>query len=303
MRIIILLSLFLAGCAGLETDPGYRPGLLAERSSGSKASLQSYESLHFIIRGRDYSRIIAVSELCERIYRKIMFDTNLLSFKPKENYNIVIYRTRQEYHIETGYPYWSGGGTVTELLGKVLPQERETKARTSIVTFEEAASPSLLAHEISHLVFNEFMDFMTPYDADRVRWLNEGLATYEEMEFYRPGEREEVLRATRPNVRLNAPSLDQAIAFHPFNTEVVELGNYVINGRRLPFTNIDLWYWQVRSIVGFLIEGQGEFKFYFLINALKRGMTVTDAIAEAFPGKWRNLSDLENEWRQSLGRL
>src|SRR5439155_22167847 len=83
----------LCGCAGLE--PAIEESL--SRGKADLSGFQTYESLHFTVKTKNYDHSRQVTEICEQIYNKIMFDTNLLSFKPRENYPIVIFTDKQEY--------------------------------------------------------------------------------------------------------------------------------------------------------------------------------------------------------------
>ncbi|OGR96994.1 MAG: hypothetical protein A2902_05260 [Elusimicrobia bacterium RIFCSPLOWO2_01_FULL_64_13] len=294
---VFFLSLCLGGCAGFEVQPG--PGEAGLPASAGSVPFQSYESLHFVVRARDYSLARDVAESSEEIYRKVMFDTNLLSFKPRESYRVTIYEDRDQYRDLTGNPDWSGGVTTTLLLGRGIPGEREEKARTSIATYEEVLTPRLMAHEIVHLVFNEFMEFADARIAERVRWLNEGLATFEELEYCSESERSEFFRMTQPLLRKHAQPLPRVMSANPFLESASALGSYSAGGRSVLYTNIDVWYWQSRSLVEFLILDHGRYNFYLFMEALKRGRPVEDALRDAYPGKWGGLGDLESEWRGS----
>ncbi len=297
MRKALLLTLLLSGCAGWEIEPpGSMPASNANRQYDS--GLQNYSSLHFAVNAVSSGRAIQVANISEDIYKKVMFDANLLSFKPRENYPITVFPSHAEYQRQTGYPAWSGGGALTQPLGQVLPSEREVRALTRIDTFEEVLSPSLLAHEITHLVFNEFMAFYMQDDAERVRWLNEGFATYQEMEALSPQDRDDYVHLTRSLVQQNSMSLDKLVNFNPFRDPTLNLGSYNFRGRSYLYTNIDLWYWQSREVVSYLISAQGRYNFYLLLSALKSRKTLEQSIAEAYPGKWRSLRDLESEWAQ-----
>jgi len=184
-------------------------------------------------------------------------------------------------------------------LGQLLPEEKEIRARTSIYTFEPVATLPLFAHEITHLVFNEFMEFYNPDEAEKLRWLNEGLATYEELQFYSDTEGQEMRRLTRPLVRQNAYPLKTAFEFKPFRERVVSLGSYVLAGRTHYFSNIDIWYWQARELAAFLIESKGRYNFYVLMNALKQKKSIDAAIQEAYPGDggtWES-------WKMNGGKI
>lgn len=297
-----LLPIFFYGCAGIEvvqTNP-VREQTSQVDSQSAQPDFRTVETLHFILQGQDEIKLRKTGNLCEEIYKKIMFDTNLFSFKPRQNYLLVIYRDQMEYHLKTGYPLWSGGGTVTKLLGQTLSEDQRDVARTSIYTSEDVTSHALLAHEIAHLIFNEFMDFKTGKDADAVRWVNEGLATYEELEGYKKVEREEFLKVTAPLLKQNPIPLRDSMKFKPLKEEVKVLGNYFFRDNSIAFTNIDLWYWQARNVIKFLIEKQGQYNFYLLLNALKQGKDFISALNDAYPGKWASLEGLETEWRQSF---
>lgn len=280
-------------------EPSTEEAPVVPRPAGQsvQSTFQSYESLHFIVRGRNNLPLSKIANGCEEIYTKIMFDTNLLSFKPKENYLISIFRDKLEYQMETGYPSWSGGGAVTQLLG---PSEKEIKSKTAIYTWETMAAPPLLAHEITHLVFNEFMDFSSVEDMDAVRWLNEGLATYEELGWYPEQERKEFLQVTKVLLRQNALPLNQAIQFKPFHEKVQWMGSYFFMGQTYLFSNIDLWYWEVRSVTEFLIEKEGQYPFFQFLDSLRRNKDLTLALSDAYPGKWKDLATLEDEWKRWL---
>lgn len=318
---IFVLFVFAAGCADMELPiPAGAPQTpVAEPNPGAPQTrrqifdsafqtepeddlprMNVHETLHFSIHGWSIQQMADVGQACEAVYRKIMFDMNLLSFKPRENYRVTIYRDQQEYQERTGYPGWSGGGTVTQMLGAVLPSERQQRARTSIVTYETAVSPPLLAHEICHLVFNEFMNFGDNETARKVFWLNEGLATYEEMEARPAAEKSEYVGITRSLLRSHRLPLNEAVSVRPMELRQELLGSYFFGGRTYQYTNIDIWYWQMRDVTEFLIRKKGNYNFFLLLNALKNGRDINGALSEAYPGMWRNLSDLEAEWKSSL---
>lgn len=302
-----MAMLFFAGCAGWEVYPsgtaGNGRGVVGNDhdviGNGRDHSLQSYQTLHFIVMAPTLSKAEQTAQISEKTYEKIMFDANLLSFKPKENYPIVIYRDGLEYQQKTGFPRWSGGGTSTQLLGRVLPAEREIRALTSIQTFIEIITPSLLAHEISHLIFNEHMEFFTAEDAERVRWLNEGFAMVQEMEAWDSPERDEYVKLTRSLILSDPMPLANLTSFNPFRDPQINLGSYIWRGRSILYTNIDLWYWQSRELTSYLIQTQGPYNFYLLLEALKGRKPLEQAISEAYPGKWRGLSELEAAWKQT----
>lgn len=296
--LLILAPFFISGCAYLDQVPGEESA--APASDLALSGFKKQESLHFIVYAYDSATAAKAADIAEDVYKKIMFDANLMSFKPRDNYRITIYRDQEEYTAKTGYPRWSGGGTVTVPVGQILPTERDVRARSSIVAFETYLTRSLLAHEISHLVFNEFMSYATTEEAAQTVWLNEGLATYEEFEAYDTSVRSSFSTLSRSLLRSHAVSLEEAVKFRPIYAIPQVLGSFTLGGTRQNFTTIDVWYWQVRTLTEFLIQKQGQYNFYLFLDSLKRKRDVVAALGEAYPGRWRNLSDLEVEWRQWL---
>lgn len=302
MCFLIFLALVLAGCGGLEVIPPSSPKskVSGNLPTSARDTYQTYESLHFRLQGKNFLRLKEIAKTAEEIYSKVMFDTNLFTFKPRQNYLLVVYADPNDYFKETGNPPWSGGATITELAARVLPSEREEKARTSIFMVESALTVPILAHEITHLIFNEFVALSSLEEANFFRWLNEGLATYEEFSWREKSERETFLQAIQTSLKQFAMDFETMTDFAPFKIDQHELGSYFYKGERYVFTNIDLWYWQVRSVVGFLIEKQGRYAFFQFLNILKQKKNLTLAMADAYGAKWKNLKELENEWRQSL---
>ncbi len=298
---ISILSLTIySGCAALETIQFENTGSHDIEVDDIKEKMQSYDSLHFTIYGYNITRLNQVADFAESIYKKVMFDANLLSFKPKQNYQITIFNSKDDFLKVTGYPSWSGGGAITVPSGMILPSERENVARTSIVTFEEMAVSATLAHEVTHLVFNEYMNFSTPEEANKNRWLNEGFATYEEYETYEYSEKEYYLNTTRDLYKKHLLPLAELISFNPFTSPSRILESYTFKNRVYVYTTLDLWYWQSRSVVSYIITEKGKYNFFLFISALKRGNALDSALEQAFPGTWRTINDLERDWLQTM---
>ena len=291
-----ILFFFILGCSSL---PEIEVPLNSNTSWGTQ-SMKYYESLHFKVSAYSYENAIEVSKISEEIYNRIMQDLNLLSFRPKNPYPIIVYQDQEEYHRSTGYPGWSGGATVSIPLGSLLPAERESLPRSIILTYETILSPAILSHEITHLVFNEFMEFSTREDSSRFFWINEGLATYEENQTYQDWEQNEFAAITQRLVKENIISLDRVMSFYPVYENQKILGEYSYKNKTWRFSNIDIWYWQVSRLCGFMIERKGKYNFSVLLQALKSGKEFQEALVEAYIGQWRNLQDLEREWKNTL---
>ena len=232
---LLALFILLPACAGLEVIPSGNASAEPSAPYAVPDNLQSQPTLHFLVKGTNYNTITQVGNLCEEIYNKIMFDTNLFSFKPKQNYLIAVYRTKSDYHHATGYPIWSGGGTVTQPLGQILPSERDNRARTAIYTWEENLSPTLLAHEISHLILNEFMEYQTYSDMKNTYWINEGFATYEETSYYDLHDQETIYKTAAPHIYYGLPlrndGLHRATTPADFSDATISTAPNIISAR------------------------------------------------------------------------
>ena len=60
--------------------------------------------------------------------------------------------------------------------------------------------------------------------------------------------------------------------------------------------SVSAWYQQAHSMVRFLIERGGRIGFGQFLAALKGGASVDKALADGFPGSWRDLADFYSAW-------
>ncbi|MFA6093882.1 MAG: hypothetical protein WCU88_10020 [Elusimicrobiota bacterium] len=249
-----------AGCVPLPED-----GSSPERGGITRASFSPLDPgaktaacLHFEVRAYSSASAEAVCSLAERSYERIMRDTSLYSFMQREPYPIVIYGSHEEYVRKTGMPQWSGGAA----------------AGNSLFTYESPATAGVLAHEMTHLIFNEYMGRQT-YS---LRWINEGLAVFEEQQA--SGR----LPAALPPGR--APlSFDRMADTAPLSESSFDAS---------------AWYAQASSVVRFMIERGGQIGFGQFLAALRDGRPVTEAVRAGFPGTWNSLAEVESAWRGTV---
>jgi len=273
---LIPVLFLLGGCAALWDENPVEPPV----PSPQNASLQPkripgpdpgfggpYPSLHFVIEG--YSEFPQqVAEISEKIYSEVMNKTALYSFKPQENYRIVVYKNKEEFATKTGQPDWSGG----------LNTGRE------VFSYEQAGLNMVLAHEITHLIFSEFLGDRTK----EFRWLNEGLAMNIEILFHptlTPDEQkrewEEVL-AKSPKF-----SMEEIIAFNPYKE----------NPER-----VNVWYKTAASLTGYFLDKGGAFNFSLFLKAVRSGMRVDDAFKSVYSGKFGSAEELFTLWKGDVTR-
>lgn len=272
MKFFLFIAFVLSGCANfvpLDEVPsskatpqplGYRDIAGVDAGSGLP-----FTSLHFVVEG--YGAMpIDKSQTLEKIFTTVMDKTALYSFKPKENYRAVIYRTQEEYRAKTGQPEWSGG----------------MKLGRGVFTFEQYDVDSVLAHEITHIIFGEFMEGQE----QKYRWLNEGLAMYIEAHF-EPGKQVNDIQAAWVSRMREVPilTLDEILRFKPYSEKA---------------RDVELWYATVADFTAFLIQNGGAFNFSLFLKQLREGGSVDQALTQAYPGKYRSMEELYAVWRGTL---
>ena len=223
-------------------------------------------SLHFKVRAYGADTARRTSEQAEACYQRIMVDTNLFSFMPSGLYQIVVFGSQDEYRRKTNQPSWSGG----------------VSYGNAIYSFVGGQLNEIIAHEMTHLIFYEFMG-----RSDSVqRWVNEGLAVYEEAKAAGGSNVPvDLFGGLRPLLRAQPLTMDQMIHLVPASEKE---------------KTVSLWYAESESLVQFMIERGGRLGFSQFLQGLKDGRNFDQAIGSGFIGVWRNLSDLTQSWQTSI---
>lgn len=267
---IPVLLLCLSACvelppAGVTQQPLRKA--LESPYDGLDPGYKELETAHFKVTAYTTAAAALYAGLCEENYSRIMQDLGLYSFVPSRPYNVVVYRDAGEFHKKTGQPDWSGGAAYGNAL----------------LLFEEDSNRGVIAHEMTHLVFNEFMGLS---QAAQLRWLNEGVAVYSET------------RADSSSSAAYSAVLNSSLANNPIPfSQMVNLAPQA-EARR----TVDRWYAQVGSVVGFMIRNGGSFSFSLFLDALRGGADMDGALAKAYPGGWRTFSDVEKAWKLEVLR-
>ncbi|OGR74433.1 MAG: hypothetical protein A2089_06835 [Elusimicrobia bacterium GWD2_63_28] len=269
-KLLAVLLLFSCGCVEVPSSdaPAVAARLPVESPyKGLDPGYKTTETAHFVINAYDSSAAAHYASLCEENYSRIMQDLGLYSFVPARPYNVVIYRDAAEFHAKTGQPEWSGGAAYGNAL----------------LLFEGEGLRATMAHEMTHLVFNEFMGLS---QAASLRWLNEGVAVYEEM------------RSDTGSAAVYAARLANTVTPNPVPfTQMVNLAP-----QNESLRNVDRWYAQVGSVVSFLVRQGGSFSFSIFLGKLRDGATVDRALEDTYNGMWRKLSDVEKAWILEIQR-
>lgn len=254
MALLAAAALLSGACVSLPAGDGPLPSALPSEATFPRLDpgAQRLASLHFETSAYSSDGAKAASETAEALYRRIMEDTGLYSFMPRELYPLVVYGSHDEYLRKTGLPQWSGGVSVGR----------------AVYLSEGGGFRPILAHEMTHLIFNEFMGRS---DASQ-RWVNEGLAVYEE---------EEARGGLRGRAFSQAIPFREMVQLAPLGERDVVVGD---------------WYSQVGSVVRFMIERGGRVGFGEFLKALRDGRPLDEAIRAGFPGNFSGTGALEAAW-------
>jgi len=177
---------------------------------------------------------------------------------------IYVFKTKEDYLEGTGRKEWSHGFA--------------SYRSKSIFSYEwnEGFVESLLPHEITHLIFRDYVGFT----GEVPRWLDEGVAQWEE-----PKKRKYVRRVMKsylkerkwiPVKRLTSMNIRQS------DDE----------------DTVRLFYVQSVSLVDFLIKRYGANDFIYFCRQLRDGKSMTEALTFAYPTQIRNLEELEEQWKK-----
>jgi hypothetical protein len=270
-RVFVLI---IAASAACIPYPGELPddgrgrsysGVMEGVYPGLEAGAQENSSLHFKVKAYGQDTVLGVSATAEAAYTRIMTDTGLNSFMPRGLYQVVVYGTQDEYRKKTGQPDWSGGVAVGN----------------AIYTYSSARLDSVLSHEVTHLIWFEYMGRVNPDH----RWINEGLAVHQENKAVGSRGQGDMFSSLRGQMRSQTIPMDQMIRLVPATERAYE---------------VSLWYAQAESMVRFMIERGGRIGFSQFLGALRYDKNLDQAVAEGFPGSWRTLEELERDWKRSL---
>ncbi|MDD5428358.1 MAG: peptidase MA family metallohydrolase [Candidatus Omnitrophica bacterium] len=225
------------------------------------------KSEHFIVYyfdGENFAR--EVSQWAEKYYDNIASD---LGYARYDNFwtwdkrvKIFLYRSREEYLRSTSAQNWSYGFA--------------NYYKKEIVSYANSAKfiDTLLPHEITHLVFRDFVGFKGEVPI----WLDEGVAQWEEA-----GKR-----------KASAEMMKALIA----RGEIIPLEQLMRMdvSRESNESATNRFYIEAITLVGFMIREYGESKFTLFCRQLRDGATVNKALEFTYSDSMRNIDELEKKW-------
>ena len=273
MTAAVLLAAALGACSDLPEDTAPSRNAAATaimRAPFAPLDPGSYEqvSLHFLVRAYGADQARRISDQAEAFYQTIMQDTNLYSFMPSGLYEIVVYGSHEEYVAKTKQPAWSGG----------------VAYGNAIYSFNDAQLNQTIAHEMTHLVFNEFMERSRP----DLLWLNEGLAVYEQGKAASgKSVPADIFGQFHAQVRAQPIALEEMLSFVPLSEKTED--------PKVP--KVTLWYAQAESMTQYLVERGGRIGVSQFLQALKDGKGFDQAIGSSFVGIWNDLPGFYQAWK------
>ncbi len=213
-----------------------------------------------------------ISSVIEDIYHRIIEDLQY-QIKPTRKIKIYIFKDKEEYRDKIRQPMWS--------VGRVIYN------KNSFYSYEGVNLAGLIPHEITHLLFYNFMD--RKYEPVSMRWLSEGLAMYEENKIVQSS----LVNSLRRRIELlkegqyySMPDLIKADMLQTRDSAL-----------------INLWYAQSFSIVEFMITQLGREKFNVFCLNIKEYNDVEKALINTYGNKFEALEDFQKQWLKHIQTL
>jgi len=253
---------------------------------------------HFIVyTQQEDARVREILRQAENYYRDI---AERLNFPRRSKFwlwndrvKIYLYAQKTDYTSRSQEPEWSQGVT-----------DYATKAISSFVMSEDFMD-SVLPHEIAHLIFQDF--YGAENNASPPDWLNEGVAQWAEDQETKRKLKERARDLLESKGLLSLPDIFLTnIPFIKKNPN--RLCFRLIRSKRdrysviilSPDVLIDTFYVESGSLVGYLIETLGIFRFAEFCRELSRDKTIQEALQEAYPKQFQSVEDLDDQWRAYL---
>jgi len=258
------------------------------------APMRGVNSDHFIVEheatAADFAR--QVSLRAEEYYASIADELGYVRYdnfwRWDNRVRIVIYADHDAYQRATGRPAWSHGYA-----------DYAQKKICSYV-WGDGFLDTLLAHEIAHLIFRDFVGFK----GEVPLWLDEGVAQWTHQR--RSGEFASQM-AQFKSAGISLPLADmmrmdiRGLAAEAQITLPALTGGTArnVSGQTL----IGVYYRQAVSLVGFLIQRYGTDRFVQLCRQLRDGRTLAEALPFVYPTQMRTVTDMELQWQEYVEEL
>ncbi|MFC1807845.1 peptidase MA family metallohydrolase [Candidatus Omnitrophota bacterium] len=224
---------------------------------------------HFIVYHID-DRQFAKDTLreAEKFYDRIAHD---LGYSRYDNFwqwdkrvKIYIYSTHEDFLEATGRQKW--------IYGLAMYDEKE------IITYRwnEGFLKSLLPHELTHLIFRDFIGFK----GEAPLWLDEGVAQWQEEE-----KRKVAFKIVKHLIKGK-----HLIPLDELTQMDVREGSDALTSQK--------FYAEAVTLVGFMVEKYGGTRFTMFCRQLRDGKSINKALSFAYTTSIRDLNELEKRWME-----
>lgn len=240
---------------------------LALRGEASQVAWQELKADHFIVYyAKDEAFAREVARKAEYCYNQVASDLGYARYTNfwqwDKRVKIWIHPDKTSYLRATGQPSWS--------IGNANYFKKEVSSYVGSDRFVEETLP----HEITHLVFRDFVGF----EGQVPLWLDEGVAQWQEL-----SKRQLVkifVRQLYDEKRL--VSLRRLTVMTPAHLRSDEAA------RR--------FYIQAASLVDFLLERFGKDEFVHFCRQLRDGKSFDESLRFAYGARLSGIQDLEKAW-------
>lgn len=229
---------------------------------------QTSKSQHFIIYYQE-APVGFVDELinkAENYYNGIVDEIGYrrLDFWSWDNRaKVYLYKNSEDFHTDTQRSAWTGA--------VVSVRNRLMKTFVGQVHFFD----SLLPHEMTHIIFREFIGVNTPLPL----WIDEGVASSQEKSYL----------SARMQLARDLVAKNQYIKLDKLS-EVSSPGENSVSP--------DIFYSEAASIIIFLIREKGKDRFLDFSRALRDGKDWKSALLKTY--NFSSLEAMEKEWKDFM---
>jgi len=232
----------------------------------NKKEWNKHKSRHFLIYYDEapLDFVESVAEMAERYYNEITKTLGFTRYKGwtwDDRAKIYIYNDQEHYVQNSRMMHWSSGTAST---------------RAKIIrTFPAAHGffDSTLPHELGHIILREFVGFK----ARLPQWFEEGVAMYVEIA-KRWGANEDVKKAIEEGRFIPLSQLT--------HTRLTSRSDKDL---------IDLYYAESASVIYYLIEELGEYRFVQFCRKLEKGGPFDWALESSYV-RFKTVEDLNEAW-------
>ncbi|OIO37162.1 MAG: hypothetical protein AUJ72_05090 [Candidatus Omnitrophica bacterium CG1_02_46_14] len=179
---------------------------------------------------------------------------------------IYVYPSKTEFQKASNQPEWSNG------------MADYTAKRILTYSWSKGFLDGLLPHEITHLVFRDFVGFKGQVPL----WIDEGVAQWEE-----------------PKKRAMAG----AAAYYLIQQQkVIPVGDLTVmnNLRNKSDEEVQSFYMQSVSLIDYLIKNYGAQSFTALCRQLRDGKKLNEALSFSYSTVIKDIDQLQDKWMRSV---